>query len=506
MLILALFSGDVLKVDLLPRASFARALGAMACCSLLSGCAASAQPAMPNALDSPRRALPEIVVQTRDWLQADMPVIDNPVARLQLEEWLQRISEASDSHPSVRAAQAAADISVSTIEEAQALLRPQVSGGVFANIERSRRDGAKIGSDSSSELAIDPNIAISQIIYDGGAQQARIDAASSRAVSARNRLTSAEGGIALRAADTLIELARIQQHVELAETNLSEVRRIRNMISDRVQAGRDSPSDILQMNGRVAEAQRQVADLVAQRADVGARHLEIFGQRPVVLAFPSVFAPIPTNVLSALDVASSKNPDILSSKAEVKAAMLDERAVEGDSMPRIEVEGRVDYYDIARDRASSYDASVGLRVTYDLYDGGLRRAQEKSSQGEVRLAEAEAEQVTRDIELALSQAYANRAGLIPELKIAKGQLNQVVATRDAYQEQFIAGRKLLSDLISAQQEVFAVGLQVTELEADLHRQHFTIMSLLGELGSPSQRACVPTATFQCRGDRLAEDG
>ena len=484
--------------------------------NLASGCTVSAEPD-PLQMDS------QSVVQLGDdtelgddqgrnaepWLSTEMPVIDNPVSRLQLEEWFSRIDQAQLEHPAVEAAIFSEEQAISVIGEAQALLRPRVSIGASANSSRSYRDGVRVptvsGMDTSSAPRLDPNLVINYTLYDGGAARARVDEATSSALSARNSRQSVEGGVGLRAADTLIDLARVQEQLIVARENLEAVELIREMVRGRVDAGRDAPSEMLQMNGRLLEARRQVADLVGQRAEAGARHSEIFGEPPVILAFPKVFAPIPTNYDSSLAIAMRKNPDILASRESLKAALSRDAALRAGGLPRIEVEARVDYFDVTRSRNDFYDASIGLNVTYDLYDGGLRRARKQGSRSQLREAEAANQQVTRDVELALARAYANREGLIPELRIIQGQLNHVIATRDAYQEQFVAGRRDLNELISAQQQVFGVSLKVSEFKAELHRQHFTILSLLGELGSNRKPACLPTETIECRGNALAMD-
>ena len=442
------------------------------------------------------------------WLAADMPVIDDPVSRLQLEKWLDTIRSGLQEQPSVRAAQFFEAQTISTIEEAKAALRPRVSVGSSFNTGRSVRgedeQALVAGLDPSSAVRLDPTLTINQILYDGGASTARVEAASARADQARNQRLSTEGGLALRRADSLIQLARLQEQLVVARDNLAELELIAEMTRSRVEAGRDSPSETLEMKGRVLEAQRQIAGLVGRRAEAGARYREIFNERPVVLAFPSVFAPIPVSYDAALGIAMRANPDVLASRATVKAAVADNQATQAEGLPRIEVEGRLAYFDTTRQYTDFYDQSVSINLTYDIYDGGLRKARQQGSLSQLDRAKAEDEQLIRSIRSALGRAYANRIGLIPEYRIVRGELDRDIATRNVYREQFVAGKKPLSDLITAQQQVFSAALQVSEIEANLHRQHFTILSLLGELSATKKDGCTPTATLTCRGDALAD--
>ena len=61
------------------------------------------------------------------------------VARLQLDEWYARLSEATDKHPAVQAAKYGELESISSIGEAKALLYPQVSLALSGDFEKSVR-------------------------------------------------------------------------------------------------------------------------------------------------------------------------------------------------------------------------------------------------------------------------------------------------------------------------------------------------------------------------------
>ena len=414
-----------------------------------------------------------------------MPVIDSGIARLQLDEWFNRLAKAPLAHPQVIAAQFGEQEALSTISEAQANNYPQVSVGLSADSQTSVRDGEKISSvqglEASNALRMNPNLSIKQLVFDGGATKSRITAAKSRSSAASSRRASTEIDVALRAADTLIELAKLQEQLEAARNNLDEVSRLRDMIRERVSIGRDSPSEMLQMNTRVFEARNQVVRLQGFRAEAGARHEETFGEPPVVLAFPDVFAPIPMSVESGVDMAIRFNPDIVNARTLVDVALAEHQAAKRDGMPRVEVEARVNAYDTTRTGSDFYDTFMGVTVSHSLFDGGRQNAVEDRSAKSVERTRAQSQQTMADVEFAIKRAYANRKSLIPRYKSLQAQLDQKLKTRQAYEAQFIAGRRPLNDLITAQQQVLDAALTVVETKAELHRQHFTILALMGDL-------------------------
>lgn len=431
--------------------------------------------------------LPDFGQEAKDLplYDASMPVIDSGIARLQLDEWFERLAKAPLNHPSVIAARYSEAESISTISEAKAILYPQVSVGLSAESQRNVRDGEEVSSiqglDPSDKLRLSPNVTVKQLLFDAGATDARVAAATARSEAAVNRRESTEMGVAMRAADTLIELAKLQEQLETARENLDEVARLRDMIRERVAMGRDSPSEMLQMNTRVFEARNKVVDLQGQRALAGARHEETFGEPPVVLAFPDVFAPIPLNIDSSVDVALRQNPDLISARSLIDVAVAENEAAKSDGLPRLEVEARLNAYDAMENGTKFYDTFFGVKLSHNLFDGGKQAATVDRTSNGVDRARSQYDQTVNEVELALKRAYSNRESLIPRYKGLQAQLDQKIKTREAYEEQFIAGRRPLNDLVSAQQQVLDAAQTVIETKADLHRQHFTILALTGEL-------------------------
>ncbi len=444
---------------------------------ILSESGIAALPQLAPSFDAEASDLPDF--------DASMPIINSQIARLQLDEWFNRLAKAPLRHPSVLAAEFGEQEAISTISEAKAILYPQVAVSLSADSQKSIRDGQETSSvqglEASDEVRLNPNVTISQLVYDGGASQSRIKAAQARSEAATSRKLSTELGIALRAADTLIELAKLQEQLDAARDNLDEVSRLRDMIRARVEMGRDSPSEMLQMNTRVFEARNQVVRLLGLRAEAGARHEETFGEPPVILAFPDVFAPIPMSVDSGMDVAMRFNPDIINARHLIDAASAEWSAAQRDGLPRIEVEARMNAYDAIGSGTDYYDTFVGLSVSHNLFDGGRQKAIKERSANALERTQAQYEQTLADIELALKRAYANRESIIPSYKSLQAQLDQKLKTRIAYEEQFITGRRPLNDLITAQQQVLDAALTVIDSKAELHRQHFTILALIGDL-------------------------
>lgn len=416
-----------------------------------------------------------------------MPEIDNAVARLQLDEWISLIQTAVNNNPAVRVAEFGERVAEATVSERSASLYPQVSLGVSGAVERSVRDGERTpslaGMEADNRFQVNPELTLTQLLFDGGATEARVGAAESQGLVATRQRLATEQAIAVRAAENLITLAKTQEQLQIAEAHLDEVERIRDMIRQRVNSGREAPSEMISLNARVFEARNRIRAIQTEQAAATAEFREVFAAPPVILAFPDVFAPIPTDPRYGFDLAMVRNPDIQASQAAIDVALSEFNAAKGDGLPRIEVEARASGFDTFNRGDDYYDSSIGLRMTTELFDGGRQEAQVQRALNSLESARFQYDRVVNAVERILNAAYAERVNLIPQFKASQAKRDQEIATREAYTEQWLAGRRPLNDLLTAQDRIFDNSMEAIELKSSLHRQHFFILSLLGELAA-----------------------
>ncbi len=405
---------------------------------------------------------------------------------LELREWLDRIEQAVARHPAVLAQVARRDGALAAIDEARALLFPRVSISGQGRSQRSVRDGERRAAGdpatTSDAVRLNPSLNANQLLFDGGARGAAINAAQERATASEFTLGSTAQAIALRAARTMADLARLQQQRVYAENNLKEVRRLRNMIEQRVQAGRDAPSEMPRMESRVSEALISLSTIESSLKTAQASHEEVFGEPPLVLALPSVYVPVPETENEAIDLALRLNADLLQAESAVTAARFDLDGQKAGRWPSVSLEASASGVDSTRQSTSkNYDSFLGFRVSADLFDGGSRSARIGRASQALTTAEQQLTEVKSQLISSLRSAYANRESLVQRFKEVKTQQERDRETQKSYEEQFLVGRRPLNDLISAQRETYSSALQQASIEAEVHLQHFIIRSLIGDL-------------------------
>ena len=406
------------------------------------------------------------------------------LSALQLREWLAQMRAAVQDHPSVRVARLQTEASEAGVDQARSARLPQITLSSEIGNERRVRDGEETvsgvtGRDRDVELS--PTLDADLLLFDGGATRAGVNAAERRVQASDERAQAAAETIAFRAAQTLIDLATLRAQITLAEENLSEVRRLRAMIRERAEAGRDSPSDMFRMDSRVREAENTFEQRIAEFNAARANYAEVFRADPIVLGLPPAYAPVPPSATAAIDRAAQRNTELREAQALADAAAREVEARRAERWPQVSLGASLTGYDITREGQDYYDSFFGLRVNAPLLDGGNRQARIEQARRQASLEQARVDELRANVVRSVSEAYSARASLRPRLEALRSQVESNRATLEAYEEQFFTGRRPLNDLVTAQRELYSAQADLLDLKGELHLQHFTIRRLTGDL-------------------------
>ncbi|MBX5463626.1 MAG: TolC family protein [Steroidobacteraceae bacterium] len=89
---------------------------------------------------------------------------------------------------------------------------------------------------------INPQVALTQLLYDGGAAWGRVRAARERVAAASLGIEVAANNLALQAVQIYFTVLRQREAVKIAEENLRKVQSVRDKVEGRAAEGRDPRS------------------------------------------------------------------------------------------------------------------------------------------------------------------------------------------------------------------------------------------------------------------------
>lgn len=307
----------------------------------------------------------------------------------------------------------------------------------------------------------------SQRLFDGFETWHEIARQKNRVESARWRVMDTANSIALRAVQAYLELQRAHSVLNTARGNLSSHRALLSRVGGRVAGGRGSSSDLSEAQSRTSQAEALVVEADGRLRDADALFRAVVGRGPGKLApvgLPA--AGRPPSVDAAVAEAVSFAPSVLATQHDVTAAQAALGSAHARFMPRVNFEvSTFRGFGMVTDGDRDVDSRAMLVVRWNLFNGGIDKARiwEAKSRS---LEAAEISANTRRIierETRISwNAIATAGGRVPLLR---RQVEQIRATRSAYNRQFDAGTRRLLDLLNVQSELFLA-------EASLRTEQF----------------------------------
>lgn len=347
--------------------------------------------------------------------------------------------------------------------------------------------------DNESRRALDqeddalyPNeagLVLTQKLYDNGARRAEVDRQASRVDGASFRVLERSEFIALSVVQDYLEYLLQAQILVQAKQNLGVHQSILGDIRESVEGGALTDADRQQAEERVYAAQSRVIEATEELEQAKIRFFKTVGKPLTNAKQPgSVAKALPRSLDDAIGLARTNNPRVHMATSDIDAAAADVDAARAKFGPEIVAEGRARVGDdIDGDDGDTNDLQARLVLRWNLYRGGIDKANE---QEQIRRASEQRmvlHQVYREIEEAVRTSWERR---FRQAELASSLAEQASASAQivvSYREQFKVGQRSLLDVLDAQNTRFNTAvLSDTARFASLFAE-YRLLAATGEL-------------------------
>lgn len=362
-----------------------------------------------------------------------------------------------------------------------------VGTGYEHSINPSTRFRAGRGNDAREDdrdlWRTESRLTARQMIWDANQTKYRVAQQTSRMESAAYHVADIKNQIALRAAESYLNVLRTKELLALAEQNLSVHQSYVGKIKDRISGGRSAGADARQAEGRMNLAQ---ATLEAARGDLKAAeadYLEVVGEMPNTPAKDATpFGAIPADTAAAIARAMTVSPVISSAQANIKAANAEYAETICPFCPRIELEGGASRnLNLDGVEGVNHDAYAMVYLRQNLYNGGHDVAQRKERGERVKEATDELEKQRRLVEQAVVKAYANMDAAKNRLEPLAAHVQAATDTRNAYVSQFDLGQRTLLDLLNSEVELYNTKAALITGKYQVDAAAYAVLANMGDL-------------------------
>ncbi len=373
------------------------------------------------------------------------------------------------SHPQIKEAYDLYQARTHQVDQARAGYKPKIdlSAGVGPEWIKS------VGADDRTDLTRkDASVSLTQMLFDGFDTSSNVDRTTSEAKAQKLMLMSTAEDVALRVTEVYLNVLKQQEIYELSKENLATHEQILSDITKRTTSGVGSSADLTQIQGRVARAYSNMAAAQNNLDDAKAEFIRVVNNEPADLIEPtSDSVTLPASLDDALKQATGSNPVLLSSLEDIEAAKYQHEGAKANNYPKVNIEAGQSWYDDADGAEGSKDeASVMLRVRYNLYNGGADSANMKATSALYSQAKDIHLNAYRQVEEGTRLAWQALQTLRNQKDYQQQHVEYSYETVRAYKQQFTLGQRTLLDVLNTENELFEartslIGTQYDELYA-----------------------------------------
>ncbi|ACT59019.1 TolC family outer membrane protein [Hirschia baltica] len=398
---------------------------------------------------------------------------------LTVESLADSISAAYQRNPSILAQRKIRMIADERLSQAHALKRPQVSVSSSAGYAISRNGRTAFADFEAPQTTF--GLEVRQSLWNGGRNDAAIGEAAAGVTQAESQLFAFEQDMILNVVTNYMDVLASEAEVDIRKNNVSVLVRQVEAASDRFEVGEVTRTDVAQAQARYSGAKAQLstaqANLVANRAVFQ----ELVGRWPTQLEAVNFTPDYPEGLDDAINAAMEYNPDLVASKASVKASEQRLRSAKGQNRPDISIVGAAGLSQTYQDDTfNNENASVVAQLTLPLYTGGRISSQIRASaleRDQLRLQHRAAE---RSVLVQVTRAWHSALASQRTIEASQQQVEAAQIAFDGAEQELAVGLRTTLDLLDQEQELLDAQLALVQA----NRTHYiAVHQLLAAMGA-----------------------
>ncbi len=320
------------------------------------------------------------------------------------------------------------------------------------------------------------NLTLSQLIEPSGKRSKRSEIASLSQDLALWDYEIKRADLIARLFSAYIDILSMQQHVALTEETLRQAERVAGVVSERVKAGKVSPVEETKAHIVLASTRIDLAR-VQQELDLARKQLSSFwgSTTPLFTRAKGILGPVSAiPPLSELASRLSQTPDMARWSAEIAQRQAVVEMEKLKAAPDLTLIGGIRRYDTSDESGFMMGLSMPLPL-FNQNRGEIQAAHFRQAQAK---AQQQAEQVR--LHTVLAKAYQALSTAHGEVTALEGQvLPGAESTFEAVNEGYRLGKFNLLDLIDAQRTLFDARAQHLRALTDYHHATTHIERLIG---------------------------
>ena len=400
-------------------------------------------------------------------------------ASLSLDDYVRKVV---NQNPEVQASWQQLKIAMADVNIARSGFRPRVD-----LLASSAYNDRNYGLDREY-MGHSAQIQLSQMLYDGFLTSSEVKRFKQAQVVRYYELMGEVEQKSLETALAYMDVQVFRALLTLAEENLVTHVDVFKQIEESVAAGVGRRADLEQISGRLSLAESNVLTELSNLHDVTARFLRLVGEKPAKTLPPveinSAFLDVnTTDIQTLMNNAYGTNPQFNAAIYNIDAQQFGVDSAKSRYHPQVNL--TASWSTQSRDQAALNNtitqASIGVNLTYNLYNGGADKAAISLALSQVDLAKDLRDKACIDMRQTVQIAYNDIINVTEQLPSLNAHRLSSDRVKSAYMDQFTIGERSLLDLLDSENEYYESSRAFLEAQFTLEKARVRLLAASGNL-------------------------
>ena len=328
------------------------------------------------------------------------------------------------------------------------------------------------------------SLLITQPLWDGFRTLGRVEEAEATYRSLDHRVLDNATSLALDAIIAHVDVLRRSEIFQLAKENVAAHEDILHKAREREAHGVDTMADVTQAQSRLARAKSALSEAEKNLRIGEDAYARLTKHRLVGVSLAPV--PMPAKMYKDADevlaLARTNNPKVAAFSEDVQAARAVKKQVKAAYSPQIDLEMGPSYSDRdAKREMFTSEFGVAAVVRWNLFNSMADVNENKAAAARIRQSRQTLYDFMDSLKLSVQESWAEFVSAQEQLAFYNEAVDFNLATRDAYQEQFVMGQRSLLDVLDAENELFNSSSQACTASGNALIAAYRMKALTGEL-------------------------
>jgi outer membrane protein TolC len=238
---------------------------------------------------------------------------------------------------------------------------------------------------------LDQNLTLMVPLYTGGKLGNQVKAVSQRENAARAEVSAVELNTVFMVKEAYYRAVLGEEIVKVAETRVEAASELAGVTRAQFETGRSIQASVTRTSAELADAQRMLSTARNERAKLLLELKRLIGvglDSVITLSDPLAIAPASGDLNAELSEAARSRPELLAARARLESSKAQLGSARGSYKPQIYGAAMADAFSAA-DMEKRVGGTVGVIVTFPLFDAGQRVSEVRQMDAMRRRSEAE---------------------------------------------------------------------------------------------------------------------